>query len=96
MSTGNPELHDIWSRRTNIKGVLSAKRPGKMNDKYYLIVSGVIFGLITVGQLARLVYQIPVQIGPMNVPIWPSFIGVTLALVLCIWSFSLLRAGRQQ
>ena len=68
----------------------------KMNDKNYLIVSGVIFGLITVGQLARLIYQIPVQIGLLNVPVWPSFIAVALALALCVWSFSLLRAGRQQ
>lgn len=67
-----------------------------MNYKNYLIVSGIIFGLITLGQLVRLTFQIPVQVGPMNIPIWPSFIAVSLALALCIWAFRLLRTGHNQ
>lgn len=62
-----------------------------MKDKSYLVVSGAIFALITIGQLARLTYQIPVQVGPVHVPIWPSFIGVALALSMCIWAFWLVR-----
>ena len=63
-----------------------------MKDKAYLIVSGVLFGLITLGQLTRLTYQIPVQVGEWSVPFWPSIIGVVLAFALCIWAFRLVRA----
>jgi len=65
-----------------------------MNVKIYLIVSGIIFAVWTLGQLARVTMQIPVQVGTLNIPIWPSFIGTILALALCIWAFSLVRAGR--
>ena len=66
-----------------------------MNDKTYLIVSGVMFALWTIGQLARLIYQIPIQVGNLSVPIWPTVIGVLIALTLCIWAFWLVRANRQ-
>ena len=62
-----------------------------MKDKLSLIVSGVLFGLITLGQLTRLTYQIPVQVGEWNVPLWPSVIGVVLAFALCVWAFRLVR-----
>jgi hypothetical protein len=60
-----------------------------MNDKTYLIVSGVIFGLITIGHLIRLIFQIPVQVGTLNIPVWPSALGLIVALSLCIWAFRL-------
>jgi hypothetical protein len=60
-----------------------------MNDKIYLIVSGVIFGLSTIGQLIRLIFQIPVQVGTLNIPVWPSALGLIVALSLCIWAFRL-------
>ena len=62
-----------------------------MKDKPYLIVSGVLFALITIGQLMRLTYQIPVQIGMWNVPFWPSVIAVILAFALCVWAFRLVQ-----
>ena len=64
-----------------------------MKDKPYLIVTGVLFGLITIGQLARLTYQIPVQIGEINVPLWPSLIAVVLAFALCVWAFRLVKGS---
>ena len=63
-----------------------------MNDKTYLMISGAVFGLITLGQLTRLMFQIPVQIGTWGVPLWASLIFVAIALTLCIWAFRLLRA----
>ena len=60
-----------------------------MNDKTYLIVSGVLFGLSTIGQLIRLIFQIPVQVGTLNIPVWPSALGLIVALSLCIWAFRL-------
>ncbi|MFQ6005176.1 MAG: hypothetical protein ACE5OQ_06695 [Woeseia sp.] len=67
-----------------------------MNDKAYLLVTGILFGLIAIGQLARLLFQIPVQVAPVNVPMWPSLIAVALALFLCIWAIRLVRAGSSQ
>ena len=63
-----------------------------MKDRTYLIVTATLFGLITLGQLARLTYQIPVQIGTWDVPLWPSIIAVLLAFALFVWAFRLIRA----
>ena len=60
-----------------------------MNDKTYLIVSGIIFSLSTIGQLIRLIFQVPVQVGTLNIPVWPSALGLIVALSLCIWAFRL-------
>ncbi len=62
-----------------------------MTDKTYLIVSGIFFGLITIGQLIRLIFQVPVQIGSLNLPMWPSVLAIILALTLCILAFRLVR-----
>ena len=60
-----------------------------MNVKIYLIVTGVLFGLQTLGQLSRLIFQVPIQVGTLNVPVWPSALGLIVTLVLCIWAFRL-------
>jgi len=62
-----------------------------MNDKAYLIVSGVFFGLITIGQLIRLIFQVSVQMDSLILPMWPSVLAIILALTLCIWAFRLVR-----
>ena len=62
-----------------------------MTDKTYLIVSGIFFGLITIGQLIRLIFQVPVQIGSLNLPMWPSVLAIILAVTLCILAFRLVR-----
>ena len=62
-----------------------------MNVKTYLIVSGVLFGLITILQLLRLIFQTPIQVSTLNVAMWPSVLAIILALSLCIWAFRLAR-----
>ena len=62
-----------------------------MNDKTYLIVSGVFFGLITIGHLIRLIFQVSVQIDSLILPMWPSVLAIILALTLCVWAFRLVR-----
>ena len=62
-----------------------------MNDKTYLIVSGVFFGLITIAHLIRLIFQVSVQIDSLNLPMWPSVLAIILALTLCMWAFRLVR-----
>jgi hypothetical protein len=56
-----------------------------MGHKPYFVVSGVIFGVVTIAQLVKLILQIPVQVGAFNVPMWPSVIGLIVALSMCIW-----------
>ena len=63
-----------------------------MKNNSYMIISGTIFGLITLGQLIRLIYRVPVQIGALNLPLWPSVIAVIVAFGLCIWAFRLARS----
>lgn len=60
-----------------------------MIPRTYLLLSGTLFALITIGQLARLTLQVPIQIGDMMIPIWPSYIAAALALTLCVWAFRL-------
>ena len=64
-----------------------------MNNRAYLITSGSLFALITLGQLTRLTLQIPVQVGTWSVPLWPSLVVVIVALALFIWAIRLIRAG---
>ena len=58
-----------------------------MQDRYAL-VSGIIFGVVAVIQAWRAVNQWPVQVGPIAVPVWFSWIAVLVAGGLCVWAFS--------
>ena len=58
-----------------------------MQDRYALI-SGIVFGVVAVIQAWRAVNQWPVQVGPIAVPVWFSWIAVLVAGGLCVWAFS--------
>jgi hypothetical protein len=62
--------------------------------KSYLIVTGVLFGVIAIVHLLRLIYGWPAQIGGWNMPLWLSWVGVLIASALCAWSLLLVRRGR--
>ena len=51
----------------------------------YLLVSGVLFGVIALLHALRLWYQWPIQVGSIDIPLWLSWIGmgVTGALSAC-------------
>ena len=57
-----------------------------MSRKLYLIVSGMIFGLVACLHLARLALGWEAQIGTWEVPFWLSWGGLVGAGVLCIWA----------
>ena len=57
-----------------------------MSSKYNL-VSGVIFGLIAVGQALRAFNQLPVHIGSFEVPVGASWIAAVVMGGLCVWAF---------
>lgn len=53
----------------------------------YSLVSGAVFGIVAIAQAIRSIMQWPVQIGPLNVPLWFSWIAVVIAGSLCVWAF---------
>lgn len=59
----------------------------------YLLISGFLFGAVTVLHILRLAYALPAQIGGWTVPLELSWIGVVVAGALCIWAFALARRG---
>jgi hypothetical protein len=57
-----------------------------MSSKY-VVVSGVLFGVVAVHQAVRALYQWPVQIAGFDVPMWASWVAVVVAGSLCVWAF---------
>jgi hypothetical protein len=62
-----------------------------MKNKTYFLVTGVIFGLVSLLHLIRLVFWLPVQIGPWNVSFRISAIAFILAAALSFMGFRLAR-----
>jgi hypothetical protein len=56
----------------------------------YLLISGIIFGLVAILHLVRLVRKMPVQLGGWSFPMPLSWGGLVAATVLCAWAFVLL------
>ena len=57
-----------------------------MSSKY-AVVSGVLFGVVAVLQTVRALYQWPVHIGGVDIPVWGSWVTVVVAGGLCVWAF---------
>ncbi len=53
----------------------------------YTLVSGIVFGIVSLIQLIRAIEDWPVQIGPIAVPVWFSWIAFVVAGGLCVWAF---------
>lgn len=58
----------------------------------YVVVSGVIFGVVAVLQAVRALNQWPVVIAGIDVPVWGSWVATIVAGGLCAWAF---RAGQK-
>ncbi len=56
--------------------------------KIYLLISGVIFGLVAILHLVRLARKAPVQMGSKAIPMWVSWGGLVVATILCVWALS--------
>lgn len=66
-----------------------------MGTKAYLIVTCILFVIISVLHLLRLIYQWPAQIGTVSMPIWASCAGLLIATALWVWAFLLIRKNIQ-
>jgi hypothetical protein len=58
-----------------------------MAKKVYVLVSGIIFGLVAIAHAVRLLNHLSIQIGGFFVPMCVSWLGVLAAAALCIWAF---------
>jgi hypothetical protein len=59
--------------------------------KAYLVFSGCAFFLVTLLHLARVVFQWPIVVGAISVPIWFSWLGLPASVALVGCSFWLVR-----
>ena len=57
-----------------------------MSDNY-VVVSGLVFGVIALLQAFRALMQIPAQVGGFEIPVWASWVAVAVAGSLCVWAF---------
>ena len=57
--------------------------------KAYAAISGLLFGALATLQGTRLWQHWPVQVNGSDVPMWVSWIMVTVAGCLCIWGLRL-------
>jgi hypothetical protein len=53
----------------------------------YVVVSGVLFGVIAVLQAVRALYELPVLVGGVQIPGWASWVAMVVAGGLCVWAF---------
>jgi len=61
-----------------------------MAHKLYLVLSGLIFFLVSVLHLFRLVYHWPIVVGPWTIPYALSYVGCPAALGYSVWAAWLL------
>jgi hypothetical protein len=54
----------------------------------YVLVSGIVFGLIALAQLFRAVNQVPIQVGSVGIPVWVSWVAVVVIGGMSIWAFA--------
>ena len=53
----------------------------------YALISGIVFGVVAVLQAVRAFNEWPVQVGPLAVPVWFSWVAFVVAAGLCLWAF---------
>ena len=56
-------------------------------SKNYIVVSGLIFGVVAVGQVLRAALQVSVNVGGFEIPVWASWVAAVVAGSLCVWAF---------
>jgi hypothetical protein len=76
-----------------ITEIIAERTGGSMKRQAYFYISGCIFGVVGILHFIRIVFQLPVQIGTLSVPVGLSWVGGVVAFILCAWGFRL--AGKE-
>lgn len=58
-----------------------------MGYKNYSAVSGVLFSLVAIAHLLRIVYGMSIQVDEYAVPMFVSWVGLTVPAGLAFWAF---------
>jgi len=67
------------------RGPLSGTPLQERDMARYERVSGTLFALIAVAQLARAVLGLPAQVGTLAIPVWFSFVAFVATAGLAVW-----------
>ena len=62
-----------------------------MQRNAYIAVSALVFSLVALLHILRLWEAWPVQIGPMSIPVWISWLGLAVGALLAFWGLTALR-----
>ncbi|MBO3460084.1 hypothetical protein G7B40_035435 [Aetokthonos hydrillicola Thurmond2011] len=61
-----------------------------MNEKAYILISATVFASVAILHIARLVNHWTLQIGAVSVPLWGSWLGLVIGVLLSVWAFRLM------
>lgn len=64
-----------------------------MNQKPYLLISALVFGIVAVLHLLRVILGLEVDVGGSPTPMALSWVGFVGAGALSVWSLRLLQSG---
>ena len=53
----------------------------------YVQVSGAFFCVLAVVQLTRTVFGVPIRVGDLGIPVWPSGVAFLVTVGFAIWAF---------
>jgi hypothetical protein len=56
-------------------------------SNYYAAVSALIFSLVAFAHVVRIIKRWKVQIGPLSVSMFVSWVGLVVAALIAIWGF---------
>jgi hypothetical protein len=60
--------------------------------KPFTVIAAVVFFIISVAHLMRVILKVPVVVGTITIPMWPSMVAFVILLILGIM---LLREGKK-
>ncbi len=60
-----------------------------MNPRPYLLISGMVFGLVTIVHATRVANGWTFGLGPWMIPMWVSWCGVVGPAILSVWAVTL-------
>jgi hypothetical protein len=62
----------------------------------YIRASGIVFTLMSLGQLTRLLFRWPVHVASFRVPLWISAVAFLVVGSMAVWAFRSARATKAQ